>query len=187
MRKYAYNYGKQDAINHFKLKYAQYTFVHTIINKLTIGNVSSLTRRKMCHHQSSINLGDAILLEIICYKKINKVVIGVRSPRAVTSRKTVISIVDRVLKANDPNTLSEFCSTITSTDNWAAGISQSMDWVQTNRTTGKEEPSTHLLVQEKFTFQKAISTIVTILINQVISSSTLVRNPFLKNPLGNIH
>ena len=41
-------------------------------------------------------------------QKINEVVIGVRSSGAVTSRKTVISIVDRVLEAKDPNTLSEF-------------------------------------------------------------------------------
>ena len=82
-------------------------------------------------------------------QKINEVVIGGRSSGDVTSRKTVIYIVDKVLKANDPNTLSEFCGTITSTDNWAGCISQSMNWVQRNRTTGNKKPAAHLLVPEK--------------------------------------
>ena len=141
----------------------------------------------MCHHQSSINLGDAILLEIICYKKINKVVIGVRSSGAVTSRKTVISIIDRVLKANDPNTLSEFCSTITSTD-IGLPVSHSQ-WTESKLTELLEKKNLPLISQFKknLPFKRLSQPLSTILISQVISSSTLVRNPFLKNPLGNIH
>ena len=35
-----------------------------------------------------------------------------------------------------------------------------MDWVKRNTTTGKVEPSTQFLAEEKFIFQKAISTYV---------------------------
>ena len=72
----------------------------------------------------------------------------------------VISIGNGVLKANDPNTLFEFGGTITLTEDWARGILRSMGWVKRKATTGKVEPSTQLLAEEKFTFQKAISTYV---------------------------
>ena len=42
--------------------------------------------------------------------------------RAVISQKMVISIGNGVLKANDPNTLSQFGGGITLTDNWARGV-----------------------------------------------------------------
>ena len=72
----------------------------------------------------------------------------------------VISVGNGVLKANDSNTLSEFGGTITLTEDWVRGILRSMDWVKRKATTGKVEPSTQFLAQEKFTFQKAISTYV---------------------------
>ena len=93
-------------------------------------------------------------------QKINEVIVGVRLSGAVISRRMVISIGNGVLKANDPNTLSEFGGTITLTEDWARGIWRSMDWVKRKATTGKVEPSTQFLAEEKFTFQKAISTYV---------------------------
>ena len=50
--------------------------------------------------------------------KIKEAIIG-RRLTAVISRKIVISIGNGVLKANDPNSLSEFGGGITLTDNWA--------------------------------------------------------------------
>ena len=73
-------------------------------------------------------------------QKIKEVVIGVKLSGTVISSKMVISIGNRVLKANDPNTLSEFGGHITLTDDWARGILQSMDWVKRKGTTGKIEP-----------------------------------------------
>ena len=64
----------------------------------------------------------------------------------------VISIGNGVLKANDPNALSEFGGTITLTEDWARGILRSMDWIKRKATTGKVEPSTQFLAEEKFTF-----------------------------------
>ena len=49
------------------------------------------------------------------FQKIEEVVIGVRLSGAVISEQVVISIGHGVLKANDPNTLSEFGDHITKT------------------------------------------------------------------------
>ena len=62
----------------------------------------------------------------------------------------VISISNRVLKANDPNTLSGFGDHITLTNDWARGILQSIDWVKRKGTAGKIEPFLKLLAKERF-------------------------------------
>ena len=54
-------------------------------------------------------------------------IIGIRLARAVITRKMVISIGNGVLKANDPNNLSEFGREIMLTDNWARRDLKSMD------------------------------------------------------------
>ena len=56
--KYAYSNGTQATINRFKSKYPQYPLFY--IHLSTIGNVSSITRKKICYHQSSINVRDLI-------------------------------------------------------------------------------------------------------------------------------
>ena len=38
----------------------------------TVGNVISITRRKLCHHRSSINMGNLILSEMTCCKRRKK-------------------------------------------------------------------------------------------------------------------
>ena len=116
----------------------------------------------MCHpnHRHSGKLGDLIIVRDELVQKIKEVIVGVRLSGAVISRRMVISIGNGVLKANDPNTLSEFGGTITLTEDWARGILRSMDWVKRKATTGKVEPSTQFLAEKKFTFQKAISTYV---------------------------
>ena len=90
--------------------------------------------------------------------KIKEAIIGIRLTGAVISRKMVISIGNGTLKANDPNSLSEFGGGITLTNNWAKGVLKSMDWVKRKGTTGKVEPSAQFL--EKFIFQRAISTVL---------------------------
>ena len=92
-------------------------------------------------------------------QKLKEVIVGVRFSGAVISRKMIISIGNGVLKANDPN-MSEFGGTITLTEDWARNMLQSMNWVKRKGTTGKVEPSVQLLAEEKFTFQKSISTVV---------------------------
>ena len=52
----------------------------------------------------------------------------------------VISIANRVLKANDPSALSEFGRATTLTEDWGRGILKSIDWVKPKGTTGKVKP-----------------------------------------------
>ena len=49
MEKYAYNNGTQVAINRFKSKYQQYTFLRISID------VRSITRKKICYHRPNFN------------------------------------------------------------------------------------------------------------------------------------
>ena len=120
--------------------------------------------------------------------KIKEAIIGTRLTGAVISRKMVISIGNGVLKANDLNNPPEFGGGITLTDNWARGVLKSMDWVKRKGITGKVEPSAQFLAEEKFTFQRAILTVV---YNHDISgltlSSTLIRHLLHTYPLESTH
>ena len=75
------------------------------------------------------------------------------------SPKMVISIGNGVLKANYPNSISEFDGEITLTHNCTREVSKSMDWVKLKGTTGKVGPSAQFLSEEKLIFQRAISTV----------------------------
>ena len=93
-------------------------------------------------------------------QKIKEVVIGVRFSGTVISRKMVVSMGNWVLKANDPNTLSEFPGHINLTNDWSRATLQSTDWVKCKGTNGKIEPSSQLQTEERFIFQKSIATAV---------------------------
>ena len=155
--KYAHTYGTQAAIKRFKSKYPHYTFLRTTIN-----NWKRKFAKKGVPSESPTfrKAGRPNIVRDELVQKIKEVIVGVRLSGAVISRRMVISIGNGVLKANDPNTLSESGDTITLTEDWARGILRSMDWVKRKATTGKVEPSTQFLAEEKFTFQKAISTYV---------------------------
>ena len=73
------------------------------------------------------------------------------------SRKMVIAIATRVIKANDPIILREFGGSLELTEGWARCVLKSMDWVKRKGTTGKVEPCSTFLEEEKFTFQRAIA------------------------------
>ena len=128
--KYAYRYETKAAIKRCKSKYPQYTFVITTINNEN----GKFDKQK--EHVSSLKfnkLGEPNIAKDDLLQEIKDVVIGVRLSGTAISGKTVISIGNEVLKANDPNTLSEFSGTITLADDWARGILQSMEWGQTQR------------------------------------------------------
>ena len=58
---------------------------------------------------------------------------------------------------NDPNALEEYGGTLNLTDRWARHVLTKMEWTKRKGTTGKVEPLPQFLVEEKFTFQRAIS------------------------------
>ena len=73
-------------------------------------------------------------------QKIKEVVIEIRLLGAVILRKIVIFIRNRVLKANDLNTLSKFGGHITLAEDGARDILQSVYCVKGNKITGNTEP-----------------------------------------------
>ena len=46
------------------------------------------------------------------------------------------------------------------TDRWARGVLEKLNWSKRKGTTGKVEPSSQFLAEEKFTFQKSISAVI---------------------------
>ena len=72
-------------------------------------------------------------------------------------KKMVIVIATGVIKANDPNILREFGGGLELTEGWSRSVLKSMYWVKRKRTTGKVEPCSKFLEEEKFTFQRAIA------------------------------
>ena len=56
--------------------------------------------------------------------------------------------------------LKEFCGGLELAENWAQSILKSMNWTKRKGTTGKVEPSRKFLEEEKFTFQRKISSVI---------------------------
>ena len=56
------------------------------------------------------------------------------------------------LKANNPNSLSEFGGNVILTDISGRSALKSMDWIKRKGTTSKVKPSKQLLAEKKFTF-----------------------------------
>ena len=154
MGKYVYRNGTRAAVNRFKSKVPTVHFCPYNYQQLETKFDNQREDVPKFNKPGRLNIVDDLL------QKIRKLVIETRLPGTVISRRMVISIGNKFLKANDPNTLSEFGRTITLTDDWAGGILQSVDWVKHKGTIGKVEPSVQVLAVGKFTFQKAISTIV---------------------------
>ena len=92
--------------------------------------------------------------------KTKDIIIGTRQAGTVISRRMVINIGSGVVKANEPNLLKEYGGPLELTEDWARNVLKSMEWVKRKGTTGKTEPSDGFLAEEKFTFQRAISTAV---------------------------
>ena len=90
-------------------------------------------------------------------KKIKDIIVGSRLAGTAISRKMVIAIATGVIKANDPKSLREFDGSLELTEGWARNVLKSMDWVKRKGTTGKVEPCSKFLEEEKFTFQRAIA------------------------------
>ena len=77
----------------------------------------------------------------------------------VISRKMVIAIGTRFIKANCPSEL-DFGSHIALTEGWARGVLKSMEWSEKKGTIGKNERSKQFLLEEKLTFQRRIASII---------------------------
>ena len=85
-------------------------------------------------------------------KKIKDVTVESRLAGTVISRKMVVRIGTIVVKANEPQILSEFGGSLELTEGWAQNVLKGIDWVKRKGTTGKFEPRPKFLEEEKFTF-----------------------------------
>ena len=64
------------------------------------------------------------------------------------------------VRANNPNALKEFGGNLDLTDRWARDVLKQLKWRKRKGTTGKVDPSPQILAEEKFTFQRTISTAI---------------------------
>ena len=82
---------------------------------------------------------------------------GTRAAGGVISRRMVISIGNGVVKANNAHLLKNYGGHLELTEGWVRTVLKSMHWTKRKGTTGKVEPSEQFYLEEKLTFQKAIS------------------------------
>ena len=105
-------------------------------------------------------LGRPNLLDNNLQKKVKDIAIGTRQAGGVVNRRQMINIAKGVIRANNPDLLKEFGGNLELTDRWARGVLKSLNWSKRKATTGKVEPPKQLLAEEKFTFQREISKMV---------------------------
>ena len=133
-------YGTASAIRKFSTKYEKYTF-----NRATVNSWKAKSKNKSVFNKAGRpNIPGENLI-----KKVKDIAIGTRAAGGVINRKQILNIAKGVIRANDPNALEEYGGTLNLTDRWARHVLTKMEWAKRKGTTGK--------VEEKFTFQRAIS------------------------------
>ena len=86
-------------------------------------------------------------------KKVKDIALGTRMAGGVINRRQLVSIATGVVRANNPNLLKEYGGNLVFTDKWARGVLEKLTWSKRKGTTGK-------VAEEKFTFQRNISALV---------------------------
>ena len=100
------------------------------------------------------------MLEETLLKKVKDIAIGTRAAGGVTNRKQILNIAMGVVRANNPNALTEFDGILDLTDGRARDVLKQLKWSKHKGTTSKVDPSPQFLAEEKFTFQRTISTAI---------------------------
>ena len=100
------------------------------------------------------------MLDETLLKKVKDIAIGTRAAGGVIHRKQILNIPNVVVRANNPNALKEFGGSLDLTDRWARDVLIQLKWSKCKGTTGKVDPSHQFLDEEKFTFQRTISTAI---------------------------
>ena len=93
-------------------------------------------------------------------KKVKDIALGTRMTRGVINRRQLISIAAEVVRANNPNFLKEYGGDLVLTDKWTRGVLEKLTWRKRKGITRKVDPPPQFLVEEKFTFQRNISALV---------------------------
>ena len=133
------------------------SFLQSMRNIDPIEQLLTLWKAK-CKNKSVFNqAGRLNILGENLIKKVKDIAIGTRAAAGVINRKQILNIAKGVIIANDPNALEEYGGALNLTDRWARHVLTKMEWTKCKGTTGKVEPLPQFLVEEKFTFQRAIS------------------------------
>ena len=150
---YARDFDTASAIKKFTTKYPKYSFISTTVN----------TWKKKCNdgYWTVIKrIGRPNLLVSGMLKKVKDIALGTRMAGGVINRRQLISIAIGVVRGNNPNLLKEYGGDLVLTEKWARGVLEKLTWGKRKGTTGKVDPSPKFLAEEKFTFQRNISALV---------------------------
>ena len=93
-------------------------------------------------------------------KKVKDIVLGTRMAGWVFNSRQLIRKATGVVRTNNPNLLKEYGGDLVLTDKWARGVLEKLTWSKCKSTTRKVDPSPQFLAEEKFTFQRNISALV---------------------------
>ena len=93
-------------------------------------------------------------------KKVKEMALGTRMAGGVINRRQLISIATGVVRANNQNLLKEYGDHLVLTDKWARGVLEKLTWSKCKCTTGKVRSFPQCLAEEKFTFQRNISALI---------------------------
>ena len=131
---YASQVITNSALKKFAAKYPRLKLQRTTVNnwkkRFATGAEGNVAFRK-CGRPNLLN--DHLL------KKVKDIVIGTRLAGGVINRRQVMCIAKGVVKANNPNLLTEYGGGLELTNGWARNILKSIGWVK--GTTGKIAPS----------------------------------------------
>ena len=149
---YAKVYGTASAIKKFWFKYAKYNFNRTTVNswKAKCKNANPTFEKT----------GRPNLLDETLLKKLKDIAIGKRAAGGVTNRKQILHIAKGVVRANNPSALKEFGGSLGLTNRWARDVLKQLKWSKRKGTTGKVDTPPQFLAEEKFSFQRKISTTI---------------------------
>ena len=142
--------GTASAIKKFSAKYPKYRFIRNSVNNWK-------NKYKAGDNVVFKKVGRPNLLDQNIIKKIKEIAIGTSQAGGVINRRQILNIARAVVRSNNPDILAEFGGTVELTNRWARNILSDMKWSKRKGTTGKIEPSSQFLAEEKFTFQRAIS------------------------------
>ena len=152
--RHARDLGTASAIKKYTIKYPKYTFNRTTVN-------SWKSRYKENEKTVGKKVGRPNILDDNLLKKVMDIAIGTRMAGGVVNRRQLIGIATGVIRANCPERLKEFGGTLELTEKWARGVLKKLNWSKRKGTTGKVDPSPQFLAEEKYTFQRNISAVVT--------------------------
>ena len=141
---HALTFGALSAIKKCSVKYPKFRFIRTSVNnwknKCKTGGDTFVFKK----------VGRPNLLDDNLIRKVKDIAIGTRQAGGVINRRQIVNIPKGVVRANNPDILTEFGGTVELINRWARSILSDLNWSKRKGTTGKIETSLQFLAEEKF-------------------------------------